>query len=57
MKYILTTEEGNHYLVDTLTELDYQQCEDGNCSIIRVSDLKQYTNSNIWVDLVKLDNN
>lgn len=50
-KYIITFEDGVHYVTDSYTESDFDALCDGILTIIRTSDCKELTPDNTWSDL------
>ena len=55
-KYIMTFEDGQHYIADKYTEMDLECVQDGTLTIIRCSDGKELSPSNQWSELPKWDN-
>ena len=51
-KYIITFEDGSHYIADKITNEDLESLNDGIITIIRLSDGKQYWDEE-WSDLPK----
>lgn len=53
--YIITDEDGKHYVADNFTEADAEAVEDGLMTIIRCSDGKQLAEGGSWEELPKAD--
>jgi len=52
-KYIITFEDGTHYISDSYNQSDLKALNDGIITIVRQSDLKELTPDNEWIDLEK----
>ena len=50
-KYIITFEDGQHYIADKLTQVDYSGLSDGILTIIRLSDGKEMNENQEWSEL------
>lgn len=51
-KYIMTFEDGQHYVATQITPDDINSAEDGIITIIRCSDQKEYVNGE-WEEIPK----
>lgn len=56
-KYIITWEDGTHYISDEITDLEKEAVTDGTITVIRYSDLKQLNRSGEWLELRKWKSN
>lgn len=56
-KYIITWEDGKHYVSDEITDLEKEAVTDGTITLIRCSDLKQLSRSGEWIELRKWKTN
>lgn len=56
-KYIITWEDGKHYIADEITEIEREAVTDGTITVIRCSDMKQLSRSGEWNELKKWKNN
>jgi len=52
-KYIITFEDGTHYISSSYNQNDIKALNDGIITIVRQSDLKELTLDNEWMDLEK----
>lgn len=51
MKYLVTTEDGEHFVIAEYTEDEFSAMCDGLITIIRLSDGKILDENKIWLDL------
>lgn len=51
MNYIITYEDGTHYIAENYSEGDFNAVQEGIISIIRVSDCKELNLDGDWVEL------
>lgn len=51
MKYLVTTEDGQHFVIAEYTEDEFSAMCDGLITIIRLSDGKILDENKIWLDL------
>lgn len=50
-KYVITSEDGAHYIAEEISDEDKSAAEDGIISILRLSDGKLYDEDDKWIDL------
>ena len=55
IKYIMTFEDGEHYVAEEITDNDLNAMQDGILTIIRCSDQKELQPDLTWLELTKWD--